>query len=60
MHDAKFIHQFRKEPLKNIFSEPIRKNILIRKIIEGQNRLLPSTISMYFTFAWKSLNCLGE
>lgn len=60
MHDAKFIHQFLKEPLKNIFSEPIRKKILIRKIIEGQNRLLPLTISMYFTFAWKSLNCLGE
>lgn len=45
MHDAKFIHQFLKEPLKNICSEPIRKKILIRKIIEGQNRLLPSTIS---------------
>lgn len=31
MHDAKFIHQFRKEPLKNIFSEPIRKKNLNQK-----------------------------
>lgn len=51
---------FEKNLSKTFVQNLSEKKILIRKIIEGQNRLLPSTISMYFTFAWKSPNCLGE